>query len=139
MRFCTIVICFLGLGFGQAVGQTLEVTADDLLRFDPTSVEVTAGASVTLLFKNKGRIASQKHQLIILKAGVDVDQFGNELLGSDGELSSKLQSQVLVASKLLGPGEEERLTFTVPEPGTYTFICGFPGHHSASRGLLKVR
>ena len=32
---------------------------------------------------------------------------------------------VIAATKLLGPGENETLTFTAPEPGDYQFVCSF--------------
>lgn len=127
------------IGWGSAFGQTLELKADDLLRFKPAVLEVTSGSDVSLVFTNAGRIASQKHQFLLLKSGVDVDKFGNALLGNGGEMTPELQSQVIAASKPLGPGEKETLRFKAPEPGTYTYICGYPGHHSVSRGQFKVQ
>jgi azurin len=46
---------------------------------------------------------------------------------------------VIAATKLLGPGENETLTFTAPEPGDYQFVCSFPGHFAMMRGIMVVR
>ena len=42
-------------------------------------------------------------------------------------------------SKMLNPHEKQELTFTAPEkPGTYPYVCTFPGHAMTMRGELKV-
>ena len=42
---------------------------------------------------------------------------------------------ILVHTKLLGPGESDTITFTVPA-GEYEFICSFPGHYGMMRGKV---
>jgi len=46
---------------------------------------------------------------------------------------------VIAATKLLGPGENETLTFTAPEPGDYQLVCSFPGHFAMMRGIMVVK
>ena len=122
-------------------GQSLELEANDLLRFRPTEFSVNTGEKVTLLFRNTGKIASLKHQFILLKPNVDIDQFGNELmgLGKDEPLPAKLKEQTIVVSQRLGPGTQTLVTFSIREPGNYVFICGFPGHHSVSKGRVTAK
>jgi uncharacterized cupredoxin-like copper-binding protein len=42
---------------------------------------------------------------------------------------------------LVGPGETAEVTFKVPSaPGSYTFLCSFPGHFVAGmKGMLVVK
>jgi azurin len=49
------------------------------------------------------------------------------------------KGDVLAATKLLGPGESETITFTVDEPGDYQFVCTFPGHFAMMRGIMVVK
>ena len=46
---------------------------------------------------------------------------------------------VIAATKLLGPGESETISFTAPEPGDYQFVCSFPGHFAMMRGIMVVK
>ena len=41
-------------------------------------------------------------------------------------------------TKMLGGGESDRITFDSPKPGTYTFLCTFPGHYQVMRGEFIV-
>jgi azurin len=60
---------------------------------------------------------------------------------TDAEYIPAAQSDKIIAyTKLLGPGEEDTITFKVPaEAGEYTFICSFPAHAMAGmKGVLVV-
>jgi azurin len=48
--------------------------------------------------------------------------------------------KVIAATKMLGPGETDTVSFTAPAAGTYDYICTFPGHAMAGmRGVLTVK
>jgi azurin len=52
-----------------------------------------------------------------------------------------LKNQILAHTALAGGGETVEVTFTVPqEPGSYQYICSFPGHYaSGMKGMLTVK
>lgn len=80
---------------GAAVEQTVTVDAFDFY-FEPTSLSVETGASVTVEFNNAGSV-------------------------SHSWTSSDLDVEVEASS-----GEEASVTFTAPaEPGSYDFFCEF--------------
>lgn len=141
MYFSKILLSLGLLVPAMAQGQVLEIDVNDLSRFKPSQVTVKSGEKVTIVFKNSGKISKLKHSLVILKSGVDVDRFGNDLMAADNEngVPAKLKGETLAVSAMLGPGESARLELTAPEPGQYVFICGFPGHHSVSRGVMVVQ
>jgi azurin len=41
-------------------------------------------------------------------------------------------------TKLIGGGESDTINFTITEPGTYDYICSFPGHLALMKGKLIV-
>jgi azurin len=46
---------------------------------------------------------------------------------------------VLYASDLVDPRAETTLTFVAPEtPGTYPYLCTFPGHWRIMQGTMEV-
>ena len=47
--------------------------------------------------------------------------------------------KILLASKLLQPGESQAIAFEVPtEPGVYPYVCTYPGHWRRMYGALYV-
>ena len=62
-------------------------------------------------------------------------------LGLDGEAMNYVPDMeaVLYHTKVLQPESSESIYFSAPqEPGTYEFVCTFPGHHLTMRGKIQV-
>jgi nitrite reductase (NO-forming) len=92
----------------RAGGAQIQITAREF-RFDPSSVQVAVGQSVTLVLDNQGTI---QHNL--------------QIEGRD---------EPVVAS----PGQIAKATLEFDTPGEYTYICSIPGHKEAGmRGKLLV-
>ena len=100
---------------------------------------------------NKASIYSGKlpkiamgHNLVILKKGVSAIAFGQKALGAGANavnpLPDSIKDDVIASTKLLGPGEEEVISFTAPkEKGAYEYVCTFPGHFAMMRGTMTVK
>jgi len=80
------------------------------------------------------------HNFVLLKKGVDVAAFGMEAMkaGLDKDYIPNDGADVIAHTKLLGGGETDTISFKAPEPGTYEYICSYPGHFSLMRGVLIV-
>jgi len=118
-QFLTALILGLGLiiggGWGSLAiaGDSVEVTvkAKQGFKFEPSKVEVPAGAKVKLNFENTGVMA---HNLKVpeLDAGTDT----------------------------IGADKSESITFTAGKSGSYQFICDIPGHKEAGmKGSINVQ
>ena len=69
---------------------------------------------------------------------VDVNEYALRAAGArDTEYIPDGGSE-LVYTKMLGGGESDTITFDAPEPGTYIFICSFPGHYQLMMGEFIV-
>ena len=73
------------------------------------------------------------HNLVLLKKGITAISFGQKawvpVQMQSIALPDSLKGDVIASTKLLGPGEEEVLSFTAPkESGAYEYVCTFPGH-----------
>lgn len=96
-----------------ATGTTLTVNASDQMRFDPQTLNVPAGQPITVTLVNGGALLHD----IVLTDGV--------------EQPVKIEA----AGK-----ESAHGTFTMPRPGTYTYICAQPGHEAAGmKGTIIAR
>lgn len=115
------------------------VQGDDQMKFDTNLIRVKAGEAVELTFKNAGTMPKESmgHNFVVLKPGVDLATFGGEAAAaSDNDYIPKSSLSSIVAhTKLLGPGEEEKITFTL-EKGVYDYICSFPGHYGIMKGQI---
>lgn len=122
----------------------VEVTANDQMKFNVTEIKVQAKQRVKLVFKNVGTMPKQSmgHNFVLLKKGTDTAAFidAGFAAASTDYIAAEVKDQVIAHTKTLGPGESATLTFTAPsEPGTYTYVCTFPGHFAAGmHGTLIV-
>ena len=125
--------------------QKVTITGNDTMQFDKREFTVKSGEKVELEFKNIGKLPkiAMGHNLVILKKGISSLKFGQKVMSLGASATNALpegsMEDVIAATKLLGPGENETLTFTAPEPGDYQFVCSFPGHFAMMRGIMVVK
>ena len=141
-------ICYIAFatiaGFTHAA-QKVSITGNDTMQFDIKEFTVKSGEKVELEFKNIGKLPkiAMGHNLVILKKGISQLKFGQKVMSLGASATNALpegsMEDVIAATKLLGPGEAETLTFTAPEPGDYQFVCSFPGHFAMMRGIMVVK
>lgn len=124
-----------------AVSNTVEVTANDQMKFDLSEIKVKAGEQVTLTLKNAGTMPKEAmgHNLVVLTPGTNVEEFAQTAMNAKANdyIPESLSSSIVAHTKLLGPNESDTITFTL-EKGEYEFICSFPGHYASMRGKIIV-
>jgi glucose/arabinose dehydrogenase/azurin len=111
------------------------------MAFDKNALTVPAGRAVTLVFENPDLMP---HNVVILKPGTA--QKVGEAADAMATLKDGFEKnfvptmpEVLFATPLVNPGKTFRLDFKAPnEPGSYPFICSFPGHWRVMQGILTV-
>ncbi|MCA5006805.1 plastocyanin/azurin family copper-binding protein [Sphingobacterium bovistauri] len=118
---------------------TWTVEGNDQMKFNTELIRVKAGEPLELTLKNVGSLPKESmgHNLVILKPGVDIATFGGEAAAAaDNEYIPKSSlSSVVAHTKLLGPGEEDKISVTL-EKGVYEYICSFPGHFGMMKGKI---
>ena len=123
-------------------GTTLEIEADDQMKFNLTELKAVAGQEITLVLKNVGKMDKtvMGHNVIILKQGTDVAEYAKKaMMAKDTDYVPASESESVIAhTKLTGAGETDTIKFTITEKGTYDFICSFPGHYALMKGKLIV-
>ena len=120
------------------ISNTIEITANDQMKFSTIELNVKAGEKVTLTLRNVGTMpkVSMAHNWILLKDQTDLDAFSREASSAPDHIPAG-NPNIIAHTKLLGPGESDTIEFTVPK-GSYTFICSFPAHMKNMLGILTA-
>ena len=113
----------------------------NLLQFAPKEIRVKAGQPVRLLFENPDLM---QHNLVLVEAGAEeeVGALADQMAAKPEGLASQFvpgSAKVLHATPLVNPNGRAELVFTAPlKPGSYPYLCTFPGHWRVMRGVLVV-
>lgn len=138
-------LLLVGCGGDDQDGQAARVTiaGNDQMKFDKTVIEVPAGARVILTLRHTGKMSvrAMGHNFVLLRQDADVDGFARAAAGAKATdyIPARKQDQVIAHTRMLGGGDNDTITFLAPAPGTYRFICSFPGHYLAMQGDFVVR
>ncbi len=118
----------------KSVGETMTEMA-----YEPAKLEVPAGSVVTLVLENTAKSEAMIHNVVIIKAGkqTEVSEAAFEV-GSAGDFIPD-NDNIIAATGLANPGKTVEVKFNAPAtPGTYQFICTYPGH-TAMKGVFLVK
>ena len=121
----------------QITLKTLGNTMSEM-KYDQTVLHVKAGTTVKLNLVNTAKDSSMQHNFLLIESG-SADQVATDGLkaGPENNYTPKTKN-VLVATKLVGPGMKTEITFPAPAKGTYDFICTYPGHYKMMNGKFIV-
>jgi uncharacterized cupredoxin-like copper-binding protein len=126
----TVVLVFTACGDAEppspptpapSGARTIEIEAQDALRFDPSKVTVSVGETIYFIVSNPG---SGDHEFILGDEGVQASHADAGEHGAHG-------SDDALASLDLPPGATETATVTFDEPGPVLFGCHIEGHYTA--------
>lgn len=119
--------------------QTVTIGTQPGLKFDVEQVQVKAGSRIKWVFNNNDDML---HNCVIVKPGT-ANAIGTAAMNLNLN-GAKLHyvpnsANVLYHTNITQPESSESIYFVAPkEPGDYTFVCTFPGHHSLMQGVLRV-
>ncbi len=110
------------------------------MKYDTAELLASPGQSVKIIFENGDDLP---HNLVFCQPGTDTAAMALKQLEKPEEAVKRNflpdDPRIWAHSKMLNPHEKETLSFTAPEkPGTYPYVCTFPGHALTMRGELKV-
>jgi len=112
--------------------RVLEVHQLDTHRFEPASLQVKAGETVTLRITNTG---SQIHEFFL--GDKKAQTAHNKEMQAMGSNPMKMTDTANAVT--IDPGASKELTWTFPKSGTVDFGCHEPGHYlDGMFGSVKV-
>lgn len=119
---------------------SIVVESNDQMQFNVSELHVKVSEPINLTLKHVGKMAKEimGHNLVILKSGTDIAKFTEAALQAKDSEYIPQSEDIIAHTKLIGGGEESTIDFTINEPGTYDFICSFPGHAGIMKGIIIV-
>ena len=128
-----------------STARTVELTGGDDMKYSETTITAKPGETLRIKLVSKGTLpkVAMAHNVVVLKAGAKQIDFANAaaMARATDFIPPDMKDQVLAATTLAGPGETVEVTFKVPTaPGSYPYLCTFPGHFAAGmRGTIVVK
>ena len=116
------------------------LNSNDQMKFDKKIIRVNSNQKVTLTLNHNGRFpaSSMGHNFVLIKSDVEVNEYALRAAGARNSEYIPEGDNEIAYTKMLGGGESDTITFDAPEPGTYIFICSFPGHYQLMMGEFIV-
>lgn len=110
------------------------------MKYDNSEFTVRPGAVVELTFENADDLP---HNIAFCEPGTDVVALSMKQMEKPEEAVRRNwlpdDPRIWKHSKLLNPHEKEQFRFTAPtKPGTYPYVCTFPGHAMTMKGNMRV-
>jgi len=127
----------VGPALATGSGEATSIGSDgELLAFDQTSLSVPSGV-VTLSFVNNS--SAVQHNWVLVEGDATVAAAVNDAAQQQSSAARNAAAAVplgdtpglLVGTPMVDPGASYSVTFETPGPGTYIYICTFPGHYIA--------
>ncbi|HET6546717.1 MAG TPA: plastocyanin/azurin family copper-binding protein [Rhodanobacteraceae bacterium] len=125
--------------------RTVKIIAQDSLRFSVEEIIAKPGETITVKLVNNTKLPAMamSHNFVLLKNSADphaFDQAASQAADNDYIPKSKAD-EIIAHTELVSGGESDTVTFKAPsKPGTYLYICTFPGHFAAGmKGTLVVK
>lgn len=113
----------------------------NLLQFAPKELRVKAGAAVRLIFENPDLM---QHNLVLVAPGAEeeVGMLADHMATKPDGMTKHFvpeSPKVLLSTVLVNPAGRVELSFAAPnQPGSYPFLCTYPGHWRVMKGVLIV-
>jgi len=83
------------------------------------------------------------HNFVLLTADASPVEFVNAAMNARDTdfIPAAMKDKIIANTELAGPGETVEVSFTAPtKPGTYEYLCSFPGHYQVGmKGQLVVK
>jgi len=142
IRFLTLMVTVLLAGHAVAAEpQIIRIkTLQAQMRYDLAEFTVPPGVTLKIVLEN---VDDMPHNLVFFEAGTDVVAATNKNMEKPEEAMKRdwlpEDPRMFAHSKMVQPKTTGEFTFTAPaKPGTYPYVCTFPGHALSMQGRMHV-
>ena len=120
-----------------AVDTTIVIRATgSTLAFEPERISAKHGKRVRIRFINDGTLP---HNLVVVRDEADIDSLAADAMrpSAVGYVPVSQAEKLIAYTALASPGQTVEVTFVMPPPGEYTYVCLMSGHANSMLGTLR--
>lgn len=129
-----------------AAPRVIKMNGTDAMKFSVAQITAKPGEELTIQLTTVSTQdkAVMAHNFVLLAQGTDVNGFvvaASVARPLHIPKQEKWKKAILASTGLAGGGQTVSVTFKAPTaPGTYTYVCTFPGHYNGGmKGVLTVK
>ena len=129
----------------RTVTLTVSDPVDGKMSYSLSQIVAKPGERLRVVLTSLGTLPKlvMGHNFVLLKVGVDPKLFSEEAAAARDTdfIPAVRKAQIVAHTSIVGPGERDEVTFTVPKvAGKYPYLCTFAGHFAAGMsGVLLVK
>ena len=114
-------------------------TLGDQLKYDRDFMSASAGSPIVVTYTNNSSVF--QHNWVLVRAGTkdEVARDGGTAGLENNYIPPNDDRIIAFITPLVEPGEVGEVRFEAPAPGTYEFVCTFPGHNATKFGTFEVK
>jgi azurin len=148
MNYRTVLAAWIGISlmspqvlFAAPVLKIKLAIKGNEMAFDKIKLSAKPGQKIELEFKNTvAKDTGLQHNFILTQPGKDADLATAGIIAGPGKGYVPDSPDIIAKTKLLNPGESDKIEFTAPDKaGDYPYICTFPAHYPMMKGTLTVK
>ena len=127
---------------GYEEARPMEIGMKAGMLFDRATLAARAGERIALQVINNDPSGLMHNFVLTTRNGIETVVVAALQLGARGIELNYVPDipEVLASTPQIAPGRRYTLYFQAPQqPGTYPYVCTYPGHGQLMRGILEVR
>ena len=122
-------------------GRELRLQTAPGMQYAQKELRAKVGERISLVFEN-GDVMPHNWVLVKLNAAQTVGLLANDMISAPDALLRHFvptSPDILCYTRMVDPQKSTTVHFTAPtQPGSYPYLCTFPGHWAIMRGVLIV-
>ena len=136
LGFGLVALSFISvMGCGKKIAQEITIRpVGNEMAFDITEIRAKAGTNIRVIMENVSTTPVMKHNVMFLLSDKFIGEIGR--MAYDATNHIPIHNAIIASTPMAEPQTRTEVVFEVPEPGTYPYICTYPGHFLSMRGTL---
>jgi azurin len=145
LTMAAAVLTTIATAAATAAPRVIQLKGGDDMKYSLNKIQAAPGEELKIVLTVSSAMAkdAMAHNFVLLDPSTDVNTFVTKaaVARKTAFIPASLQDKILAQTPLAGNGETVEVTFKAPStPGTYPYLCTFPGHYAGGmQGQLIVK
>lgn len=145
LTMAAAVLTIVATAAANAAPRVIQLKGGDDMKYSLNKIQAAPGEELKIVLTVTSAMAkdAMAHNFVLLDPATDINTFVTKaaVARKTAFIPASLQDKILAHSPLAGNGETVEVTFKAPStPGTYPYLCTFPGHYAGGmQGQLIVK